>query len=627
MKKRQNNSARASALQITFSVALLFGSVILLAAASVQGVHAALPESSAAPKPTEARKSASVEFSASRERVAGREIAGFSARQARMAQERNLTAPAKLKPVEQEAWLALARRQGASGGYELASLYPKPYGEPFVVEGEGVPGSWVTTGSLATGRYWHTATLLPSGEVLVAGGIFASSNAELYDPVSGTWVTTDSLGTGRYNHTATLLPSGRVLVSGGYNAGYLSSAELYDPASRSWSSTGSLGTARAEHTATLLPNGKVLVAGGYLYLTSAELYDPASGSWTSTGSLGTGRYNHTATLLPSGQVLVAGGFGNSGYLSSAELYDPASGSWSSTGSLGTARAEHTATLLSSGKVLVAGGATNSAELYDPASGSWSSTGSLAKGRSEHTATLLASGEVLVAAGCCGISSTSAELYDPASGSWTSTGSLNTGRYAHTATLLASGEVLVAAGFGTVTFSDIPSFPLSGLTSAELYDPAPVGQITPAGTTCSQFSSDTAETLGSVQYGVKNGLVDRVLPRSFLYWVPVTALAGGNVFEITQTITTGNFDTFLAATGNGSSVFDSNCVSLQRTVRQRGNTVTVKFSAPTAGTYFIAIAFDARSLVGQPAPDPTTVHYEFTTTGVPHSTSGISLIKQ
>src|SRR6266516_4856196 len=113
-------------------------------------------------------------------------------------------------------------------------------------------------------------------------------------PLSGsdapfTFDNTGSLNTARYAHTATLLPSGKVLVAGGFNGSYLSSAELYDPATGSWSSTGNLTTARHGHTATLLPSGKVLVAGGDNssgFLSSAELYDPATGSWSSTGSLG-----------------------------------------------------------------------------------------------------------------------------------------------------------------------------------------------------------------------------------------------------------------------------------------------------------------------------------------------------
>ena len=109
----------------------------------------------------------------------------------------------------------------------------------------------------------------------------------------GQWESTGSLGAARQEHTATLLPSGKVLVSGGYGSGsFLSSAELYDPATGTWSSTGSLATARSCHTATLLPSGKVLVAGGYGNigaLSSAELYDPATGSWSGTGSLATAR--------------------------------------------------------------------------------------------------------------------------------------------------------------------------------------------------------------------------------------------------------------------------------------------------------------------------------------------------
>jgi hypothetical protein len=130
----------------------------------------------------------------------------------------------------------------------------------------GAPFEFETTGSLRTARLSHTATLLPNGKVLVAGGtdLFgAFASAELYDPARGIWTATGSLVTGRSGHTATLLPNGKVLVAGGtdLNIGALASAELYDPASGTWTATGSLGTARYYHTATLLPNGKVLVVG------------------------------------------------------------------------------------------------------------------------------------------------------------------------------------------------------------------------------------------------------------------------------------------------------------------------------------------------------------------------------
>src|SRR5437773_277270 len=83
---------------------------------------------------------------------------------------------------------------------------------------------------------------------------------------SGTFQLTGSLHTGRYFHTATLLPNGKVLVAGG-STGFpggmlLASAELYDPASGNWTDTGNLASARWLHAATLLPNGKVLVVGG-----------------------------------------------------------------------------------------------------------------------------------------------------------------------------------------------------------------------------------------------------------------------------------------------------------------------------------------------------------------------------
>ena len=135
------------------------------------------------------------------------------------------------------------------------------------------------------------------------------------------------MNTGRIEGTATLLPSGNVLVAGGTpdDSVVLSSAEIYDPSSGTWSYTGSMTTARYVDTATLLPSGKVLVAGGCICaapISNVELYDPVAGTWSAAASMAVDREDASATLLLNGIVLVAGGYqeGVPGQLSSAEIY-------------------------------------------------------------------------------------------------------------------------------------------------------------------------------------------------------------------------------------------------------------------------------------------------------------------
>jgi hypothetical protein len=164
--------------------------------------------------------------------------------------------------------------------------------------------------------------LQPSGRILVAGGTVAGSvvtaSTETYDPLTGRWTAAAPLLTARAHHTATLLPSGRTLVAGGLGAGC--SAELYDPTVGRWTATGSMSTCRSGHAAILLRSGKVLVAGGAGASAGAELYDPATGRWTPTLPMSDARDFASASLLFSGEVIVTGG--PAGHV---ELFEPALG--------------------------------------------------------------------------------------------------------------------------------------------------------------------------------------------------------------------------------------------------------------------------------------------------------------
>jgi Galactose oxidase, central domain len=344
-----------------------------------------------------------------------------------------------------------------------------------------------STGNLHTARYQHTATLLRDGRVLVVGGLdkregfdadrfYTNATAELYDPKSGTWAVTGSLHEARFQHTATLLPNGKVLVAGGntvFNVA-IASAELYDPATGAWAPTGNLEIPRFQHTAHLLANGKVLVISGgnqnYTSFYNPELYDPATGTWTNTGNINNARARHTSTLLADGRIFIAGGaafFSN--WSPTVEIYDPVRETSTNVGDLNTGRDQHTATLLPNGKVLVVAGrdgtnnASGSAEVCDPAAGTCTNTGSLIP-RYQHKATLLPDGKVLVTGGLdiTFNSTASAQLYDPATGVWRDTHRMNTARMYHTSTLLLNGKVLVAGGAEKDTL-----FPSA---TAELYDP-------------------------------------------------------------------------------------------------------------------------------------------------------------
>jgi len=129
----------------------------------------------------------------------------------------------------------------AAGGFSGAY-----YGSGYYLNGPSVEiwdpntGLWSATGDMNTARAENSLSMLPDGTVLAAGGFDSynssastiTSTAELWDPSTGTWAYTSSLATGRAGHTATVLASGNVVVAGGDvgGGGLTASAELYGPA-------------------------------------------------------------------------------------------------------------------------------------------------------------------------------------------------------------------------------------------------------------------------------------------------------------------------------------------------------------------------------------------------------------
>jgi formylglycine-generating enzyme required for sulfatase activity/N-acetylneuraminic acid mutarotase len=356
-------------------------------------------------------------------------------------------------------------------------------------------GSFTATGSMNNTRYHHTATLLPDGKVLIAGGVVGRETpvmqAELYDPQTGTFSVAGSLNVGRYFHRATMLQNNKVLLTGGYRSInssisiYFNSAELYDPITGSFQSTGNMNFARRFHTSTLLNNGMVLITGGTgnggTYLDSAELYDPATNQFTLLNSkMHMPRDGHTATLLENGMVLIVGGNANGILAPYGEIYDPATENFTIIGNMVQGRTGHTSVKLSDGTVLIAGGSYNNmdwdsptvSELYNPNTNSFSPVGPIRQARTTNDSggVTLPNGNVLIVGGAYFDKSSnlwtyrnSTEIYNHQTGLFSDAASMSIARHGHSVTVLGNGKVLVAGGIERYSGSN-------GLSSAELFTP-------------------------------------------------------------------------------------------------------------------------------------------------------------
>ncbi|MDH4186542.1 MAG: kelch motif-containing protein [Nitrospira sp.] len=326
--------------------------------------------------------------------------------------------------------------------------------ELFDPAANGGKGAWRTTAPLPQGRFSHTATLLPNGKVLVIGGEWKEKSDvpkrsrvsldHIYDPAAdggkGAWTVAGSLQVQRFGHTATLLPSGNILVVGGFNeqGKSVTSIELYSPSTKKGRSTsiviGEFEDLRYPTSATLLPHGNVLIVGNTNYnenscLHHAHIVTVSTNQQSAMDTVVSDPLDlcaPTVTILQDKSALIVGVAVEEGEdITKALLYDSTKQpdnwieAWRTTDPPHTVGRLHTATTLPNGTVLFAGGYTDSAEIFVPATTNtttrWSRTDDMTSLRSRHTATKLLNNTILVVGGADESDNplASAEIYEPA----------------------------------------------------------------------------------------------------------------------------------------------------------------------------------------------------------------------
>ena len=215
-------------------------------------------------------------------------------------------------------FLVVGGRDGTGTTLSSASIY-----NPFLETDRALPVS------LSRRRSHHTATLLDDGRVLLCGGqdqagapidtceTFTAPedpfNPETYDTASFALVG-GRMSQGRAGHTATLLDTGEVLLAGGGDIERQQErADLFLPDEDRVRATGLPLTARRFHAAVALGSGRVLLVGGETHFagfgptSSAEVYERQNEVFRLAPDMQQERLSPAAFLLGDGRVLVAGG--------------------------------------------------------------------------------------------------------------------------------------------------------------------------------------------------------------------------------------------------------------------------------------------------------------------------------
>jgi Domain of unknown function (DUF1929)/Divergent InlB B-repeat domain len=248
-------------------------------------------------------------------------------------------------------------------------------------------------------------TFMPDGRLLVVGGTITGTlgdpRAVLFDPIAETWSATGSMARGRYYPTATVLPSGEILAVSGsdQNNAVVTVPEIGNGSTWRRLTNAVLSIPNPYYPAMFVaPNGKVFLAG--FPGTTRYLNVDDSGGWTTVAQrIVADRRLGSAVMYAPGKILYAGG--GDPPTNSAEVIDlnQAAPAWRSVAGMQFARRQMNATLLADGQVLVTHGSSGAgfnditspvydAELWNPETESWRTLARESVVRAYHSAALL-----------------------------------------------------------------------------------------------------------------------------------------------------------------------------------------------------------------------------------------------
>jgi hypothetical protein len=299
---------------------------------------------------------------------------------------------------------------------------------------------WSSFGDLAQPRSFARVVALPSGEILVVGGLdpkdpqVTNESVELIDPLSTKVTVLPQRLLGRLHQSVTVTSKEKVVMAGGveWQGSHWSPVDrvdVYDPTSRTWYAAAPMLVSRSDHISVALADGRVLAIGGnhdVKLLASTEIYDPTTNTWKPGPSMPRPRTQHAAVTLRDGRVMVVGGIdSDGGPTDTTFVYDPATNKWSDGPTLTMPRLQQATVVLPNGDVLLAGGdgaAASSSEIYVAREDRFVASGSLVQPRLVAQMAALSDGRVVLTGGLPPTMTsyrplTSTEIWDPLTRTW------------------------------------------------------------------------------------------------------------------------------------------------------------------------------------------------------------------